>query len=222
MRQVSLWNPLRNLASLAPFALKILLPSNGTLLPARTGTCGPEGEDFQFPAAEIGVTVLVQTVGEVDEGAGSEAPRCSGFSPVGAAAPGHAAELRAAVRVLNRNPQVTILDNFERRGEAETGGEEQRFPVADAEGAKAFEPGEEIGRQIGETEFGVALHVRDDEVSGEKVFCLLRHAGAEFFDARRRQREADRVGVASEAGKEFFGVRGVGGGEGVEQVETGD
>jgi hypothetical protein len=141
---------------------------------------------------------------------------------------------------------VFFLDDADGGGEGCTAGEEDWLRIADAKGREALEPGGEFWVDVGEGEFGVEVELRGKEGGVEVDGGVGANAGAKVGEAGAREREADGVGVASEAVEEgvfllssgrsipclrfeTWGTRlrggvggGVGGGDGVEEVEARD
>ena len=99
----------------------------------------------------------MQAIGEVEEVAFFPVFEAGAFGPVGATAPGHAAETGAVGGVFNGEAEVAVFDDFEGGGEADAERDEEWFRVAVAERAELLEGLEEDGGDLAEGELGIAF-----------------------------------------------------------------
>lgn len=167
----------------------------------------------------MGIGFGAEAVGDVDARTGGEWEVGAAGGPIGGAAPAEGGEAWASVGLCEVEADVFVFDDARWGGEDGVAGEEDGFAVANAEGATAIEPLNEIVSEVGEGEFGVALDGCDWGCNAEGQAVGFK-TGAEEFEALGGKREANGVGVAAETSEERACV--IGCGDGVEQMETGD
>ena len=110
---------------------------------------------------------------------------------------------------------MRLLDDARRSREDEVAGDEDGFGIVHAEGGAALEPVQKVQREVGRGDLGVAEDAGNEAFGTKEGPRVNLQPGSQGVDPARWKGEADRVRVASEAGKERVFVRM---GDGFEEV----
>ena len=137
--------------------------------------------DFEFEAAEFGVVVFAQLVGEMDDTVLLQVHRLCSFCPV----PAYGWECDGAWALRELQADMPVLNKTGRRGDAHVLREEDWFFVSHAAGVQAAKPGEKSGSDAVERYGGVNCERAAQRVLTQVEESIGFKALTEFGDARR-------------------------------------
>ena len=143
--------------------------------------------DFNFEAAEVGVIVFADAVGEVDEGAGLEGQLGGAGGEVpsdGADDAGCTGEAAEVMPPGQLEAEVTVFHDARGGEQASAAGDEHGLGVAVAERFELAEPSGEDGGNAVEGQLGVNVQDAFGFACGEVLFRIEAQAALEFGERR--------------------------------------
>ena len=159
------------------------------------------------------MVVLAQLVGEVDDAAFLKLHLLDAFGPM----PAQRRDVSPARALRHLQAHVLFLHVARSRGDSNVLREKDRLWIAHAHRLKPPEPGEDRRCYPVDRQHSIAFKRRTQVFVAELLGSVTAQPRAELFDAIRRQGEADRMSVSSEAREEVAA-----GLDGLEQVKPAD
>ena len=164
---------------------------------------GTDSGEFDFDAAVLGVVVIADFVGYVDEAAGLELQVHAAAGPVPShAAHGGGAGGEAMVLLTKFERDVTVFHHAGRGHDADSAGGEDGLGIAMAERLQPGEPSSEHRSDAVERELGVDAQQQFGLARGEAFGGVGGESALELGKGTGRHGEADGKGVAAEAGEQ--------------------
>lgn len=170
-------------------------------MPGESRLCGPNAGEFHFEAAEVGVKILADAVGDIDARSLSEFQGGQFFGHM----PTKGADSAGAI-MRQFETKVALFHDAWCGDETRIAGHEDGLGIAVAQGLELAEPSGENGGDVVKRQLGVDMQVALGRAIGKALGSALGKAALEFGEEFGGKGKADGKGVSAET-REEVGAR---------------